>query len=104
MLLETGEIGRLLVFDLVERGRNALERVVQSGALAGQDKHTVVDGFARAAAFALAQMRDRAGGELIVREGAGAPLERRLAADQGFELLLELVLVEQLPAGDAVDL
>ena len=48
--------------------------------------------------------RDRAGGERVAGKRLGAALERRLPLQQRFELLLELLLIEQLPAGDAVDL
>ena len=47
---------------------------------------------------------DRAGGRRVAAERRGALLEHRLPLQQRVELLLELLLVEQLPAGDAVDL
>ena len=49
---------------------------------------------------------DRAGRRRIGHTGErrGARFQRRLPAHDLLELLLELLLVEQLPAGDAVDL
>ena len=51
-----------------------------------------------------ARRLDRAGGEHVAGDRRGAALQRRLPLEQCVELLLELLLVEQLPAGDAVDL
>ena len=54
---------------------------------------------------ALRAALDRAGRSIgVAAERGGALLQRRLPLQQLLELLLELLLVEQLPAGDAVDL
>ncbi len=49
---------------------------------------------------------DGAGGDRIgdARQGGRARFQGRLAAHQLIELLLELLLVQELPAGDAIDL
>ena len=51
-----------------------------------------------------ALVRDRAGDDVAAAERGAALLQHRLPAQQRLELALDLLLVEQLPAGDAVDL
>ena len=52
----------------------------------------------------MAAARDRAGDEIAGAERCAALFQRLLAAHQRLDLALDLLLVEQLPAGDAVDL
>ena len=82
----------MALLDPIERGFDLAEAVADAGlAIAARRRRGGAD---------------RAGGDRIGHgaERGGALLERRLAAHQIVELLLELLLVEQLAAGRAVDL
>ncbi len=134
MLLDIGERRHLPVRDLVERAGDARQNAVEPAAIAARGKpRRAHRQFARLQARLAVgwggeddrvadrrrlQLRrggrghrraavrgpDRAGAQHIAGQRIGALLERRLALQQFLQLLLELLLVEQLPAGDAVDL
>ena len=77
----------------------------------GRENHRIVDrrGFDRQLSRRGRRQRpacgpDRAGGGNIAAKRGGALLQYRLPLQQRVEFLLELFLVEQLPAGDAIDL
>ena len=55
-------------------------------------------------ALRMAAAGDRAGDDIARAEGGAALLQHLLAAHQRLDFALDLLLIEQLPAGDAVDL
>src|SRR6266581_8252042 len=94
-----GGRGQRFELSLALDGRQQDQRVADRGRL-GRNRRKALCGDARALRL------DRSGRDWVRQRGqrCGPRFEHRLAADQAFELLLELLLVEQLAAREPIDL